>query len=106
MGLMPRARRAPRPLGPTAMTGIASHDHPGPHRPRIAAVSSAARETAQGWAPETDEPAGISKRLWEQPDAGDASRVFCSTSEKGSSHTKKRQDNTRLTPQISEKTIR
>jgi hypothetical protein len=61
-------------------------------------------ETPQWWAPETEELAGISKGLWEQPGADDANRVFYSTSEKGSSHTKKQRDDTKLTPHISKKT--
>ena len=61
-------------------------------------------ETPQWWAPETEELAGISKGLWEQPGADDANRVLYSTSEKGSSHTKKQRDDTKLTPHISEKT--
>jgi hypothetical protein len=61
-------------------------------------------ETAQWWAHETDELAGISKGLWEQPDADDANRIFYSTSEKGTSHTKKQRDDTKLTPHIKMKT--
>jgi hypothetical protein len=61
-------------------------------------------ETAQWWEPETDELAGISKGLWEQPGADDTNRVFYWTSEKGSSHTKKQRDDTKITPHISEKT--
>jgi len=61
-------------------------------------------ETPQWWAPETEELAGISKGLWEQPGVDDANRIFYSTSEKGSSHTKKQRDDTKITPHISEKT--
>jgi len=61
-------------------------------------------ETPQWWAPETEELAGISKGLWEQPGADDANRVLYSTSEKGSTHTKKQRDDTKLTPHISKNT--
>jgi hypothetical protein len=60
-------------------------------------------ETPQWWAPETEELAGISKGLWEQPGADHPDRIFYSTSEKGSSHTKKQRDDTKLTPHISKK---
>ena len=74
---------------------------------RLIRVRDSERERPRsGGHPRPRRLAGISKGLWEQPGADDGNRVFYSTSEKGSSHTKKQRDDTKLTPHISEKTSR
>jgi hypothetical protein len=57
-------------------------------------------ETAQWWAPDTEEIAGWSQGLWVPPDASEGSRVFYATTEKPGSHQKKKRDDTKLTPHV------
>jgi argonaute-like protein/RNase H domain-containing protein/MID domain-containing protein len=57
-------------------------------------------ETAQWWAPATDEIAGFSVGLWEVGEDPQGDRVFFSTSDKASTHTDKQRDDTKLTRHI------
>jgi hypothetical protein len=61
-------------------------------------------ETAQWWAPDTDEIAGWSQGLWVPVGAGEADRVFYATTEKPGSHRNKKRDDTKLTPHIDPRT--
>jgi hypothetical protein len=54
---------------------------------RVVRVAGSVRdETAQWWAPDGDEAAGVAKGLWRPSDAGDGNRIFYSTSDKASQH--------------------
>ena len=60
-------------------------------------------ETPQWWAPDGDELAGQATGLWQEPDAGPASRVFYATTEKPGTHQDKLRDDTKLTPHFNAK---
>ena len=62
------------------------------------------QETPQWWAPKDDEHAGHSKGLWKPSGADEGNRVFYATTAKGAAQSKAGNDDTKLTPHISQKT--
>jgi hypothetical protein len=62
------------------------------------------QETAQWWVPKDDEHAGHSKGLWKPAGAYEGNRVFYATTAKGAAQSKAGNDDTKLTPHISQKT--
>ena len=65
---------------------------------RMARVRDGERaETAQWWAPATEEIAGFSVGLWEVGEDPQGDRVYFSTSDKASTHSDKQRDDTKLT---------